>query len=253
VHFLRLFSTDHWMTLPALEQIAAWHSDCLGGNPTAAVRARADRAIAALGIGATDRLAALGQVAHAHMLHRGLITAAGWPEQVLTQYLDSDELAAAAADPVLASRLLAPRVLHREPFLPEIRHATDLVRADPRFHTWASHTHRWLATGELLAGQHPELDFTSPDPDALARLFTGLWGVTNLRAELGRRGFASTDAFHTAAAPFAAAAATRPWPGIHVGQPGPRGSAAPSARPNRPAPPAADTVHEATAGRKETA
>lgn len=238
VHFLRLFSADHWMTIPALEQIAAWHSDCLGGGLTGPVRARADRAIATYAVGTTDRLSALGQVAHAHMLHRGLITAAGWPEQVLADYLDADELAAAAADPVLASTLLAPRVLHRQPLLPEIRHATDLVRADPRFHTWASHTHRWLATGELLASRHPELDFTSPDPHALAELFTGLWGVTNLRAELGRRGFASLDAFHAAAAPFAAAAATQPWPGIHVGQPGPRDSARPAGRPNRPAPPA---------------
>jgi hypothetical protein len=248
VHFLRLFSADHWMTVPALEQIAAWHSDLLGGDPARPVRERADRAIATL-TSTTDRLSALGQVAHAHMLRRGLIGAAGWPEQVLAHYLDADELAAAATDPVLASMLLAPRVLHRQPLLPEIRHATDLIRADPRFHTWASHTHRWLMAAELLAGQHPELDFSRPDPDVLAELFTGLWNTTNLRAELGRRGFASLDAFHAAAAPFAAAAATRPWPGIQVGWLGPAGSAATGNLPNRPAP---ATAEVARAGGKET-
>lgn len=250
VHFLRLFSVDHWMTVPALEQIAAWHSDLLGGDPTAPVRERADRAVAALTGATADRLSALGQVAHAHMLRRGLITEAGWPEQVLAHYLDADELAAAAADPVLGSMLLAPRVLHRQPLLPELRHATDLVRADPRFHAWASHTHRWLMTGDLLAGQHPELDFTRPDPDALAELFTGLWGTTKLRAELGRRGFASLDAFHAAAAPFAAAAATQPWPGINVGDLAATGSPATGNRPNRPAPATAEVA--LAGGRKET-
>jgi hypothetical protein len=43
VHFLRLFAADHWMTVPALEQIAAWHDDCLGGDPTQPVRHRATR------------------------------------------------------------------------------------------------------------------------------------------------------------------------------------------------------------------
>lgn len=241
------------MTVPALEQIAAWHSDCLGGNPAEPVRHRADRAIAAVTVATSGRINTLGQVAHAHMRHCGLISAEGWPEHVLAHYLDEDELAAAAADPVLGSRLLAPRVLHREPLLPEIRHATDLVVADPRFPTWAGHAARWLVIGDQLAGEHPKLDFTSPDPDALEELFCTLWRTSHLRAELGRRGFASLDAFHAAATPFAAAAATQPWPGIEVGDLRSQGSAAQEHRPNRAAPPSPDGALAATgAGRKET-
>jgi hypothetical protein len=148
----------------------------------------------------------------------GLVTAGGWPPQVLAGYLDPDELAAAAADPVLGSTLLAPRVMYRQPMLPDTRHATDLVRADPRFETWAGHAAEWLAIGDRLAATHPELDLTRPDPDALAELFGKLWSTEHLHAELGRRGFASLQAFRAAAGPFAAAAANEPWPGIQVGQ-----------------------------------
>jgi hypothetical protein len=223
VAFLRLFSTDHWTILPALEQFAAWHNDLLGGDPDLPVRDRADSAIATLlpsptGTAGQDRVNALGRLAHQHMQYRGLITAAGWPHQVLARYLDPDELAAAGVDQVLGSTLLAPRMLHRQPMLPDTRHATDLIRADPRFETWAAHAAEWLAIGDHLAAAHPELDLTRPDPDVLAELFSQLWSTEHLHAELGRRGFASLHAFRAAAAPFAAAAATEPWPGIQVGQ-----------------------------------
>ena len=223
VAFLRLSSTDHWTILPALEQFAAWHHDTLDGDPTLPVRDRAELAIRNLlpsptNPAGTDRVSALGLVAHQHMQHLGLITAAGWPQQVLAGYLDPDELAAAAADPVLGSTLLAPRVLHRQPMLAETRHAADLVRADLRFETWAAQTADWLAVTDRLALAHPELDLTSPDPDALAELFSKLWSTEHLHAELGRRGFASRAAFLAAAALFAAAAATEPWPGVLVGQ-----------------------------------
>jgi len=45
IALLRLFSTDHWTILPALEWFAAWHHDCLGGDPTMPVRERAELAI----------------------------------------------------------------------------------------------------------------------------------------------------------------------------------------------------------------
>jgi hypothetical protein len=44
--------------------------------------------------------------------------------------------------------------------LPDTRHTTGLVRAAPRFETWAGYAAEWLAIRELLARQHPELDLT---------------------------------------------------------------------------------------------
>ncbi|OSC41342.1 TfuA-like protein [Mycobacterium decipiens] len=212
---LSLCATDRWAYLPALEQVAAWYWTLAHPGEDGGVAYRASRATAEVSADSYER--ALETVAHGYALATGIIDESGFPEQVRSRWLTAEESKTLSGDPIAISARLATRTLFFARSLPAIQHFLDLLRDDPRLPEWRAIAAHALAKRDELARQKPHLNLRRPDPTQLKRLFGNRWGTAVDRIELARRGLMTDDAFYTAGALFAVAAADDQLPSIEVG------------------------------------
>jgi hypothetical protein len=201
LNFVRLSADSEWRYLPSLRQLANWHA-----GP--ATEDDPDRA----------EVTRLESIAHEYLQQLGLCGPAGLPAAILAEWLDEHELQQAAARPEFGSALLASRTLLRFPSLPAIEHELALLRQDYRYPVWAAEAARLIGIGRKLAAGRPDLDLGRPRPDRLRALFERFWATRHFRIEASRRGFASEQAFHAAAVPFAGAIATDAMTRLDVGR-----------------------------------
>jgi hypothetical protein len=198
LNFVRLCGESSWRYPACLHQLATWH-----GSPVAEAPAGVPQ---------------LEVIAHEYLQQLGLCGPAGLPAAVLATWLDEEELQEAAARPEYGSALLASRTMIRFPSLPAIDHELALLRQDYRYPVWAAETARLIGLGHDLAAGRPHLDLTRPRPERLRALFERFWAAGGFRIEASRRGYASEQAFHAAAVPFAGAIASGELPRIEVGR-----------------------------------